>query len=83
MQDLLFLSRESNFIDDVQFMVLFDLFETKNPDFPYEDYAKFALDEMTGSECLAEFRFPENRHSFTCRGSPNSTNNTMRSRFYL
>ena len=57
MQDLLFISRESNFIYDVEFLVLFNLFETKNPDFPYEDYAKFALDEMTGSECLAEFRF--------------------------
>ena len=57
MQDLLFLSHTSNFIDDEEFLVLFDLFEWKNPCFPYEDYSPFNLDEMTESECLSEFRF--------------------------
>ena len=57
MQDLLFLSRTSNFINDEEFLVLSDLFEWKNPCFPYEDYSTFNLNEMTESECLSEFRF--------------------------
>ena len=55
MQDL-FLSHTSNCIDDEEFLVLSDLFEWKNPCFPYEDYSPFNLDEMTESECLSEFR---------------------------
>ena len=34
MQDLIFLSRTSNFIDDEEFFVLSDLFEWKNTRFP-------------------------------------------------
>ena len=43
MQDLIFLSRTSNFIDDKELLVLSDLFEQKNPCFPYEDYLAFNL----------------------------------------
>ena len=57
MQDLLFLSHRSNFIDDEEFLVLSDLFEWKNPCFSYEDYSPFNLDVMSESECLSEFRF--------------------------
>ena len=57
MQDLLFLSHMSNFIDDEEFLVLSDLCEWKNPCFPYEDYSLFNLDEMTEPKCLSEFRF--------------------------
>ena len=56
MQDL-FLSHRSNFIDNEELLVLSDLFEWKNPCFPYEEYSSFNLDEMTESECLSEFRF--------------------------
>ena len=56
MQDLFF-SHTSNCIDDEEFWFLSDLFEWKNPWFPYEDYSPFNLDEMTESECLSEFRF--------------------------
>ena len=59
MQDLLFFCHRSNFIDDEEFLALSDLFERKNPCFPYEDYSPFNLDEMTESECLSEFRFRE------------------------
>ena len=57
MQELLLLSHMSNFIDDEEYLVFYDLFNSKNPCFPCEDYSMFALDEMTDSECLAEFRF--------------------------
>ena len=33
---------------------------SKNPDFPYDCYGSFDLDEMDDSECLAEFRFHKN-----------------------
>ena len=38
-------------------LILYDLFESRNPDFPCEAYAKFDLDEMAKSESLPEFRF--------------------------
>ena len=53
MQDLL-LSRTFNFIDDEEFLALSDLFDSKNPCFPYEDYVLFALDEMTDIPLLTE-----------------------------
>ena len=30
---------------------------SKNPDFPYWNYERFELDELTNAECNAEFRF--------------------------
>ena len=56
-QDLLFLSRTSNFLGDEEFFLLSDIFYVKNPYFPYEDYSVFSLDEMTDAKCLAELRF--------------------------
>ena len=56
-QNLLLLSHGSNFIEDGEFFILYDLFEPRNPDFPREAYAKFDLDEMAESESLSEFRF--------------------------
>ena len=35
----------------------YDVNTAKKPDFPYECYGKFDLDEMDESECMAEFRF--------------------------
>ena len=43
-------------IDEDEFLLLWDLHDSKNLDFPYEDYGRFDLDEMDDSECLAEFR---------------------------
>ena len=44
-------------IEDDEFLVLWQVYQSKNPDFPYEDYGKFSLDEMDETECRAEFRF--------------------------
>ena len=44
-------------IDDDEFLVLWQVYQSKNPDFPYEDYGQFSLDEMDETECRAEFRF--------------------------
>lgn len=48
-QNLLLLSRGSNFVEDEEFLILYGLFEPRNPDFPHEAYAKFDLDEMAES----------------------------------
>ena len=52
---MLFLNHES--LSDEAFLLLWDEFESKNPDFPYERYPKFNLEDMDESECLTEFRF--------------------------
>jgi len=66
--------------DDIskdEFLLLYDSNTSKNPDFPYDCYGSFDLDEMDDSECLAEFRFHKNdvpvllealqlSQSFTC-----------------
>ena len=56
-QNLCLLSHGLNFIDDMELLILYDMFKPRNPDFPYESYEEFDLDEMVESECLAEFRF--------------------------
>ena len=43
-------------MDEDECLLLWDLHESKNLDFPYEDYSRFDTDEMDDSECLAEFR---------------------------
>ena len=75
-QNLCLLSHGFNFIDDMELLILYDMFEPRNPDFPYESYAEFDLDEMVESECLAEFRFKK-RCVPTCRCSANSLDLTM------
>ena len=60
-RELLLLSLEHNTINEEEFLLLSEEFESKNPDFPYENHAGFDLDDMDESECLAEFRF-QKRH---------------------
>ena len=43
-----------------EFLLLYDANSSKNPDFPYDYYGSFDLNEMDDSECLAEFRFHTN-----------------------
>ncbi|CAB3978386.1 Hypothetical predicted protein [Paramuricea clavata] len=49
------------YISAAEFAVLLDEYESCNPDFPYDEYMPFNLDDMDESECLAEFRF-EKQH---------------------
>lgn len=55
-RELLLLSFENNTISDEEFLLLSEQFKSKNPDFPYENYLGFELDDMDESECLVEFR---------------------------
>lgn len=56
-QDQLFFSSENGIPDEDEFLLLQEQFMPKNPNFSYEEYDRFSLDEMNDAECLAEFRF--------------------------
>ena len=60
-RNLLHLSHDDNLIDDEHFLLLHDLYSSRQPDFPYDNYEPFDLDELDESECVAEFRFKK-RH---------------------
>ena len=56
-RNLLLKSFDDGDLSEDEFLLLYDANTSKNPDFPYDCYGKFDLDEMDNSECLAEFRF--------------------------
>ena len=56
-RNLLLINHNDGFIDDYEFVVLYDLYASKNFDFPYNSYALFDLGELDESESFAEFRF--------------------------
>ena len=56
LRDSLLLYHDEGVIDDEELLILYDLYESKNPDFPHETYPHFDLDELENSECVAEFR---------------------------
>ena len=45
------------FINDEDFVLLYDIFSSSNPSFRYYKYACFDLNNMSDAECKAEFRF--------------------------
>ena len=55
-RDLLILLYADNIISDAEFVLLYETFTSKNPDFPYDSYERFNLDSMNAAECKAEFR---------------------------
>ena len=59
-RNLLVESFDDNNIYEDEFLLLYDANTSKNPNFPYDCYGSFDLNEMDDSECLAEFRFHKN-----------------------
>ena len=59
-RNLLVENFDDNNISEDEFLPLYDANTSKNPDFPYDCYGSFDLNEMDDSECLAEFRFHKN-----------------------
>lgn len=53
----LLISHDDGLINDEEFLILYEHYSSRNPDFPYDTYASFDLDELDESESLAEFRF--------------------------
>ena len=56
-RNLLLINHNDGFIDDDEFVLLYDLFASKNLDFPYDSYAPFGLEELDETESSAEFCF--------------------------
>ena len=40
----------------IEFLLLYDTFQTKNPEFPHGNYEQFDPDSMNFTECKVEFR---------------------------
>ena len=43
-------------IDEDEFLLLYDAYESENKCYPYWDYEDFSLEYLSSEECLAEFR---------------------------
>ena len=56
-RNLLLINHNDGFIDDDEFVVLYDLYASRNLDFPCDSYTPFDLEELDESESFAEFRF--------------------------
>ena len=56
-RNALVLYHDKGVIDDEEFCLLHDTYRSKNPEFPYEEYGKFDLEEMDNSEWKAKFCF--------------------------
>ena len=56
-RNFLLISHADGIIDDEEFIVLYDLYSSRDPDFPYHHYTAFDLDALDESESVAEFRF--------------------------
>ena len=59
-REMLLHSLCQGFIDDTEFLLLYNLNTSHNPDFPYWHYEPFQLDNLSEGECMAEFRFYRN-----------------------
>jgi len=55
-QDALAFIFMEDVIDEVEFLMLFETVNKKNPSFPFWSYDRFDLTRITEEECKAEFR---------------------------
>ena len=56
LREFLLLSLEENMILDEEFVLLFEDYSSKNPEFEYSDYTRFDFDKLGDAECKANFR---------------------------
>ena len=54
-RELVLLSYCENIISDEEFVVLYNYYESKNPNFNYEKYEPFCLESYNSEECKEEF----------------------------
>ena len=52
LRNSLIISYDDGFIDDEEFILLYDLYSSKDLDFPYDVYAPFDLDELDERFCF-------------------------------
>ena len=56
----LLLSHDENLLSDEEFILLYDLNSSRNPDLPYWRYDPFELENFSDDECKVAFRFFKN-----------------------
>jgi len=56
-RELLLVAYAGDVLSDEEFVLLYELYISKNPDFKYWEYNMFDLQTMNDDECNAEFRF--------------------------
>ena len=57
LQELFLFSHAQGILDDEELLLLYEEYLAKNPDFSYENFERFSLDDINDAECLGEFRF--------------------------
>ena len=55
-REILLLSYADNNISDEEFVPLYDCYRSKNPDFGYQSYDVFDLENMNSADCKPELR---------------------------
>ena len=55
-REMLLIAYDSKIISDEEFLVLWESYQSKYPEFPCSSYAKFDLENIDIAKCLAEFR---------------------------
>ena len=51
---LLVLYYNANLISDEDFLLLYEMLPSKKPNFPFDEYSRFDLDNMSEAECKAD-----------------------------
>ena len=51
------LAFEADLLDFDEAVLLYDINQSSNPNFPYWEYQRFNIESMSDDECKAEFRF--------------------------
>ena len=62
-REMLLLAYYLRYIDEVEFVILYDLNKTKRLEIPYWQYCNFDLESMNDDECSTELRF-EKEHLY-------------------
>jgi len=55
-RNALVIAYADGFLDDEEFLFLFDYYQPANPPFPYRNFDPFCLDVFDSCECEAHFR---------------------------
>ena len=55
LQELFLSSHAQGILDDEELLLLYEEYSSNNPDFCYENFGRFSLDDMNDAECLEEF----------------------------
>jgi hypothetical protein len=64
------LAYDSSFIDEDEFVLLYDMCHSKNPELPYQNYESFELDNIDEAECEVQFCFKKHEVLARAMGVP-------------